>query len=125
MLHALKEVILHLPSDQLEKLADQLWNPLFDESDGAAAGRTKRTAPAAGGADIGDDGIRNVKAACIGKLTMTAPGKYLPQLQVCEKVKDDRTRADHAANDWVFLPKQGDRRCRRQVHLYRHFIVVR
>jgi cullin-associated NEDD8-dissociated protein 1 len=84
MLHALKEVILHLPSDQLEKLADQLWNPLFDESDGAAS-KSKRAAPAAGGADIGDDGIRNVKAACIGKLTMTAPGKYLPQLQVCSR----------------------------------------
>lgn len=83
MLHALKEVILHLPSEQLEKLADQLWNPLFDESDGAATGRNKRAVPTVGGADIGDDGIRNVKAACIGKLTMTAPGKYLPQLQVC------------------------------------------
>jgi cullin-associated NEDD8-dissociated protein 1 len=31
--------------------------------------------------DIGEDSVRNVKAACIGKLTTTAPNKFLPQLQ--------------------------------------------
>lgn len=32
--------------------------------------------------DIGDESVRNVRAACIGKLTTTAPAKFLPQLQV-------------------------------------------
>jgi cullin-associated NEDD8-dissociated protein 1 len=31
--------------------------------------------------DIAEDSVRNVKAACIGKLTTTAPHKFLPQLQ--------------------------------------------
>ena len=68
-LHALKEVILHLSPPMLEALADPLWAPLFDESQHADA------------LEIGDDGIRNVKAACIGKLTTMAPAKFLPQLQ--------------------------------------------
>lgn len=29
----------------------------------------------------GDEGVRNVKAACIGKLLTLAPARYLPQLQ--------------------------------------------
>ncbi|WVF66132.1 hypothetical protein IAT40_000871 [Kwoniella sp. CBS 6097] len=70
LLHALKEVILHSSSAQLEVLADTLWRPLFADD----ASKT-------GADDIGDDGVRNVKAACIGKLTTTAPGKFLPQLQ--------------------------------------------
>ncbi|OCF45173.1 tip120-family protein [Kwoniella heveanensis CBS 569] len=70
LLHALKEVILHSSSAQLELLADTLWKPLFADD-------TSKTSAD----DIGDDGIRNVKAACIGKLTTTAPGKFLPQLQ--------------------------------------------
>jgi hypothetical protein len=37
------------------------------------------TAP---GIDASADGTRNVKAACIGKLTTTAPAKFLPQLKV-------------------------------------------
>jgi cullin-associated NEDD8-dissociated protein 1 len=32
-------------------------------------------------ASASDDSVRNVKAACIGKLTTTAPSKFLPQLQ--------------------------------------------
>ncbi|WWC85910.1 uncharacterized protein L201_000780 [Kwoniella dendrophila CBS 6074] len=69
VLHSLKEVILHSSSAQLELLADSLWKPLFAEDVSTNNG------------DIGDDGVRNVKAACIGKLTTTAPGKFLPQLQ--------------------------------------------
>ncbi|WRT63736.1 uncharacterized protein IL334_000659 [Kwoniella shivajii] len=69
LLHGLKEVILHSSSAQLELLADTLWKPLFADDVSTKEG------------DIGDDGIRNVKAACIGKLTTTAPGKFLPQLQ--------------------------------------------
>lgn len=76
LLHALKEVILHSSAAQLENLAEALWKPLFaDEL--AKSGAASTTAN-----DIGDDGIRNVKAACIGKLTTTAPAKFLPQLQV-------------------------------------------
>ncbi|KAK8845507.1 hypothetical protein IAR55_006220 [Kwoniella newhampshirensis] len=71
LLHALKEVILHSSSGQLETLADTLWKPLFADDEMAQVKK----------GEIGDDGIRNVKAACIGKLTTTAPGKFLPQLQ--------------------------------------------
>ncbi|KAK1926054.1 putative TIP120-family protein TIP120B [Papiliotrema laurentii] len=81
VLHALKEVILHSPAAQLESLADSLWQPLFAEVDTTEAASKKSKKPKVGGTDIGDDGIRNVKAACIGKLTTTAPAKYLPQLQ--------------------------------------------
>nr|XP_018266798.1 tip120-family protein [Kwoniella dejecticola CBS 10117]OBR88956.1 tip120-family protein [Kwoniella dejecticola CBS 10117] len=69
LLHSLKEVILHSSPAQLELLADTLWKPLFADDVSTKEG------------DIGDDGVRNVKAACIGKLTTTAPGKFLPQLQ--------------------------------------------
>ncbi|WWC99318.1 hypothetical protein V866_006219 [Kwoniella sp. B9012] len=69
LLHSLKEVILHSSAAQLELLADSLWKPLFADDVSTKEG------------EIGDDGIRNVKAACIGKLTTTAPGKFLPQLQ--------------------------------------------
>ncbi|WWC66659.1 uncharacterized protein I206_100563 [Kwoniella pini CBS 10737] len=69
LLHSLKEVILHSSSAQLELLADSLWKPLFADDVSTKEG------------EIGDDGIRNVKAACIGKLTTTAPGKFIPQLQ--------------------------------------------
>jgi cullin-associated NEDD8-dissociated protein 1 len=49
--------------------------------DGAKQANGKSTNGQAGIA-TGDDGVRNVKAACIGKLTTTAPAKFLPQLQV-------------------------------------------
>lgn len=87
LLHALKEVsyedqvivtkklttqvIQHLPCARLELLADSLWKPLLADDESAK-----------GEKDLGDDGVRNVKAACIGKLTTTAPAKFLPQLQV-------------------------------------------
>jgi cullin-associated NEDD8-dissociated protein 1 len=71
---------LHSPAAQLETLADSLWAPLFAD-DGAKQANGKSTNGQAGIA-TGDDGVRNVKAACIGKLTTTAPAKFLPQLQV-------------------------------------------
>ncbi|KIR43743.1 tip120-family protein [Cryptococcus deuterogattii 99/473] len=72
LLHAIKEVILHSPSSELESLADTLWAPLFSATDATSASKANST---------GDDGIRNVIAACIGKLTTTVPAKFLPQLQ--------------------------------------------
>lgn len=72
LLHAIKEVILHSPSAQLESLADTLWAPLFSATDATPASKADST---------GGDGIRNVIAACIGKLTTTVPAKFLPQLQ--------------------------------------------
>lgn len=55
-----------MTASQLEAIADSLWAPLFaDESE----------------IESEDDGERNVKAACIGKLTTANPMKYLPQLQ--------------------------------------------
>ncbi|OWT40724.1 tip120-family protein [Cryptococcus neoformans Bt1] len=72
LLHAIKEVILHSPSAQLESLADTLWAPLFSATDAIPASKADST---------GGDGIRNVIAACIGKLTTTVPAKFLPQLQ--------------------------------------------
>ena len=83
-LHALKEVsqltysrygladdqvILHSSPAQLESLADHSWSPLFAQDSSTAE------------SDIGEDSVRNVKAACIGKLTTTAPQKFLPELQ--------------------------------------------
>ncbi|WVN91012.1 uncharacterized protein L203_106258 [Cryptococcus depauperatus CBS 7841] len=69
-LHSIKEVILHSPITQLETLANSVWDPLF------ASTRASTDID-----DTGDDGIRNVTAACIGKLTIAAPNKCLPQLQ--------------------------------------------
>jgi cullin-associated NEDD8-dissociated protein 1 len=63
LLHALKEVIMHSSDPLLDKLTDLLWRPLFSMDASA------------------DDGVRNVKAACIGKLTIASPGRFLPQLQ--------------------------------------------
>lgn len=70
LLYALKEVILNSSPAELEKLTDILWGPLFGDvaaSNAAAA--------------VSDDGIRNIKAACIGKLTAVTPGRFIPQLQ--------------------------------------------
>ncbi|BEI79879.1 hypothetical protein CcaverHIS002_0104080 [Cutaneotrichosporon cavernicola] len=64
LLYSLKEVIMHSSTGQLEKLADLFWQPLF----------AHETAP-------DDDGIRNIKAACIGKLTIADSARLVPQLQ--------------------------------------------
>lgn len=66
LLHAIKEVILHSSDPQLDVLTDELWQPLFSDLDSTA---------------VSDDGVRNVKAACIGKLTVAAPARFLPQLE--------------------------------------------
>jgi cullin-associated NEDD8-dissociated protein 1 len=55
---------MHSSTGQLEKLADFFWEPLFAK------------------ASQDDDGIRNIKAACIGKLTIADSARFVPQLQV-------------------------------------------
>lgn len=62
-LHALKEAIVHCSVAQVSGIADSLWEPLLrDDGEGQ------------------DDGARNVKAACIGKLITSNPSKYIPEL---------------------------------------------
>jgi cullin-associated NEDD8-dissociated protein 1 len=63
------QVILHSSPAQLESLADHSWSPLFAQDSSEST------------SDIGEDSARNVKAACIGKLTTAAPHKFLPELQ--------------------------------------------
>ncbi|KAG7530369.1 hypothetical protein FFLO_05085 [Filobasidium floriforme] len=63
-LHALKEAIVHCSDEQIVGIADSLWEPLLADDD-----------------DSQDDGARNVKAACIGKLTSANPSKYIPELR--------------------------------------------
>ena len=63
------QVILHSTAAQLESLADHSWSPLFAQDSTTSS------------SDIGEDSARNVKAACIGKLTTAAPHKFLPELQ--------------------------------------------
>jgi len=65
-LHALKEVVTHCETGQLESVADTLWVPLFENSENA------------------EETTRNVAAACLGKLATTRPSVYLPQLHVCD-----------------------------------------
>jgi cullin-associated NEDD8-dissociated protein 1 len=56
---------VHCSNDQIEGIASSLWEPLLsDDGEGQ------------------DDGARNVKAACIGKLTSSNPIKYIPDLKV-------------------------------------------
>lgn len=64
-LHALKEAILHCSNDKIEGIADSLWDPLLVEDEEGQ-----------------DDGARNVKAACVGKLTSSDPVKYISNLRV-------------------------------------------
>ena len=49
---------------QLEKVADGLWDPLFENTAGS------------------EEASRNVAASCLGKLTTLKPAVYLPRLQV-------------------------------------------
>ncbi|TBU30790.1 TIP120-domain-containing protein [Dichomitus squalens] len=67
-LHAIKEIVTHCSHGQLETVAEQLWTPLFENSE-----NTEET-------------TRNVAAACLGKLTTTQPARFLPQLH--ERIKD-------------------------------------
>ncbi|PLW19619.1 hypothetical protein PCASD_18183 [Puccinia coronata f. sp. avenae] len=61
-LQALKEFIAHAPGPSLSKHADSLWDPLFDAVDGQL------------------ETSRNVAAECLGKLTLSDAGKFLPRL---------------------------------------------
>ncbi|KAF9016837.1 ARM repeat-containing protein [Hymenopellis radicata] len=74
-LHALKEVVTHCEQGHLEGVADLLWVPLFENSENS------------------EETTRNVAAACLGKLAITHPSRYLPQLHA--RIRDDNpaTRA--------------------------------
>ncbi|EKM60594.1 uncharacterized protein PHACADRAFT_203767 [Phanerochaete carnosa HHB-10118-sp] len=72
-LHALKEVVTHCSHGQLENVADMLWVPLFQNSEES------------------EEITRNVAAACLGKLAITAPSRYLPQLH--ERIRDENPAA--------------------------------
>lgn len=72
-LHALKEVVTHSSHGQLESVADTLWVPLFEHSANS------------------EEATRNVAAACLGKLAMTHPSRYLPQLH--DRIKDENPSA--------------------------------
>ncbi|KAI0040026.1 TIP120-domain-containing protein [Auriscalpium vulgare] len=74
-LHALKEVVTHTSTGQLENVAETLWTPLFEESENA------------------DESSRNVAAACIGKLITTNPLRYLPQVHARIRDPNPATRA--------------------------------
>ncbi|KAF9154219.1 Cullin-associated NEDD8-dissociated protein 1 [Linnemannia schmuckeri] len=67
LLHALKEVITRYTQKQggqeLEAHASQIWALLFDNCESQ------------------EEGTRNVVAECLGKLTLTNPYKFLPELQ--------------------------------------------
>lgn len=62
-LHALKELITHASPEQLSRIAEQIWVPLFDNCE------TK------------EEGTRNIGAECLARLTLTDPAQYLIQLQ--------------------------------------------
>ncbi|KAG0258254.1 Cullin-associated NEDD8-dissociated protein 1 [Mortierella polycephala] len=67
LLHALKEIITRYTQKQggqeLEAHASQIWTLLFDNCESQ------------------EEGTRNVVAECLGKLTLTDPYKFLPELQ--------------------------------------------
>ncbi|KAJ9101119.1 hypothetical protein QFC21_003337 [Naganishia friedmannii] len=88
-LHALREAIIHCDAAHIETFADTLWEPLLGEdSEGQ------------------DDGARNVKAACIGKLTTSRPSKYLPELHTRLNSATGAKRATIAAAiRYVFIDK--------------------
>ena len=58
------QVVTHCSHGQLENVAEMLWVPLFQNSEES------------------EEITRNVAAACLGKLAITAPSRYLPQLHV-------------------------------------------
>ncbi|RPD59457.1 TIP120-domain-containing protein [Lentinus tigrinus ALCF2SS1-6] len=74
-LHAIKEIVTHCSHGQLEIAADMLWTPLFENSENQ------------------EETTRNVAAACLGKLTTTHPGRYLPQLHARINDPNPATRA--------------------------------
>ncbi|KAG7450909.1 ARM repeat-containing protein [Guyanagaster necrorhizus] len=74
-LHALKEVVTHSSQSQLEGVSDLLWVPLFENSENS------------------EETTRNVAAACLGKLAITHPSRYLPQLHARIQDQNPATRA--------------------------------
>jgi len=62
-LNALKELITHGSSSQLETLAPQLFGPLFNV------------------ASDDDEALRNIASECLARLILTDPTKYLSELQ--------------------------------------------
>ncbi|GJJ09394.1 hypothetical protein Clacol_003616 [Clathrus columnatus] len=74
-LYALKELVANCSVGQLENVADTLWAPLFQNSESS------------------DEVVRNVAAACLGKLTLTNASKYLPLLQARLHDPDPAVRA--------------------------------
>ncbi|KAK0446544.1 armadillo-type protein [Desarmillaria tabescens] len=74
-LHALKEVVTHSSQSQLESVSDLLWVPLFENSENS------------------EETTRNVAAACLGKLAITHPSRYLPQLHARIQDENPATRA--------------------------------
>ncbi|PBK61875.1 ARM repeat-containing protein [Armillaria solidipes] len=74
-LHALKEVVTHSSQSQLEGVSDLLWVPLFENSENS------------------EETTRNVAAACLGKLAITHPSRYLPQLHARIHDQNPATRA--------------------------------
>jgi cullin-associated NEDD8-dissociated protein 1 len=74
-LHALKETVTHCSHAKLENVADMLWGPLFENS------------------ETTEESTRNVAAACLGKLAVIRPARYLPQLHSRITENDAGTRA--------------------------------
>ncbi|ORZ05672.1 armadillo-type protein [Lobosporangium transversale] len=78
LLHALKEVITRYTHKQggqeLEAHASEIWTLLFDNCESQ------------------EEGTRNVVAECLGKLTLTNPYKFLPELQARLKSESAQIR---------------------------------
>lgn len=74
-LHALKETVTHCSHGKLENVAEVLWGPLFENT------------------ETSEETTRNVAAACLGKLAVTKPARYLPQLHAKIHDSDAGTKA--------------------------------
>lgn len=104
-LHALKEFITHSSAQSLSSKAESLWTPLFticsiegppppeaglpkEASDADKKAREKRAEAQRKATEPlrekwkQTENSRNVSADCLGKITLTDPGRFLPQLQV-------------------------------------------
>ncbi|KAG5459633.1 MAG: cullin-associated NEDD8-dissociated protein 1-like protein [Olpidium bornovanus] len=80
LLHALKEVITRKEArlegrQELEAYVDEIWLLLFNNCDST------------------EEGTRNVVSECLGKLTLTNPFKFLPELTSRLKDSSAQTRA--------------------------------
>lgn len=99
LLGAVKETLSHSSADALSGLSEALWQPLFQICEAASDQQKAAADSAAGGnsARVGDDarldGTRNIAAECLGKITLSNPSVYLPQLQSRLQAKSPGTRA--------------------------------